>query len=342
MGNVEQRWTLEGAKDTIAAYMLEATENGKHLGLSFAIADHDDVHFLNHGYRNTDRSEEISEHHYFEIGSIGKIFTAILVSCLIEEGACEADDPIRRYVPETGAFGDSATVIQLLSHQAGLPREPQNLEFIAPKNSYKAYGETQLFQALEMLTESGIKGQFSYSNFGYLILGVMTRRITGHLRFADALIEKVLTPLNLLESKFALTSADMARLCHGHSPELEPVVPYLDLGEVYTAVGGLKSTVADMAKLVRLMLNPEQIPAGLRAPVTQTMQLIANRDGSRASFGWHIRTGTEPICYFHPGSLAGTKSLILFSPVLQRGIAYSSNTLSHVRPVWDLLLGPST
>ena len=168
----------------------------------------------------------------------------------------------------------------------------------------------------------------------------MARRITGHLRLVDALNEKVLMPLNLVESKFELSSADMARLCHGHSPELEPVAPYLDLGKVYTAVGGLKSTVADMTKLIRLMLNPERVSEGMRVPITQTMKLIANRDGSHASFGWHVRTGTEPICYFHAGSLAGTKNLILFSPALQRGIVYNSNTLSHVRPVWDIFLGP--
>ena len=67
MDNLEERWTLEGAKETFAAYMLEATKNGRHLGLSFAIADHDNVHFWNHGYRSTDRLEESSEHHYLRL-----------------------------------------------------------------------------------------------------------------------------------------------------------------------------------------------------------------------------------------------------------------------------------
>lgn len=339
MTNVNRLWTLNGAKEKLAAYMLDATESGKHLGLSLAVADHNDVHFLNHGYRSMTLLEEISENHFFEIGSVGKVFTAILVACLIEEGACHAEDLIGRYVPETGAFGDSATVIELLTHRSGLPQQPRNFEFIAPLNSYKAYGEAKLVQGLEGLSKPRSKGRFSYSSFGYLILGVMAKRVTGHLRFIDALNEKVLAPLKLHDTKFNLTAVEMARLCHGHSPELEPVMPYLDLGEVYVAAGALKATTADMIKFVRFFLDPALIPHDMRKPVTQTLRLMTDQHDARVSFGWHVRSDTEPVCYYHPGSLAGTKSLILFSPALRRGIAYNSNTLSHVRPIWDILLG---
>src|SRR5687768_14330253 len=112
----------------------------------------------------------------FEIGSITKVFTAILLADMADRGEVKLDDPVARHlragvkVPERN--GKAITLIHLSEQTSGLPRMPDNMKPANPLNPYADYTAEQLFEFLGryQLTRD-IGAEFEYSNLGVGLLG---------------------------------------------------------------------------------------------------------------------------------------------------------------------------
>ena len=118
----------------------------------------------------------------FEIGSITKVFTSLLLADATERHEVALTDPIAKYlppqvkVPERG--GRSITLQDLSTHTSGLPRMPANMDPKDPSNPYADYSVDQLYQSLStvQLTRD-IGAQYEYSNLDGGLLGhVLARR----------------------------------------------------------------------------------------------------------------------------------------------------------------------
>ena len=327
---------MEQARQILDGYMKAAIDEKRHLGLAFGFLDRGAVHFWNHGWADQQRQRPVTESDFFEVGSVGKVFTAVLFGKLIADGLCADSDPIQKFIPEIPSRF-ALSISQLLTHTSGLPREPENFVSIALENSFIRYGESEFMSALSCASIASEQGRFEYCSFGYLMLGLAAKRIVGCESFSQLLLDTVIRPLGLHDLKFKLDESDLSRFCHGHSAEFESI-SYLDLGDVYNPAGGLKATVSDMCKFIGQVLDPESAPESMRESLMMTQRLYSNGTQEAVAFGWHTAVKNGLRTYYHPGHLAGSKSSMLFCPDLQRGIAYCSNTLSHVRTIWDILM----
>ncbi|MGY0002790.1 serine hydrolase domain-containing protein [Micromonospora sp. I033] len=199
----------------------------------------------------------------FRIGSVTKTFTAVLVMQCRDEGLLDLDDPIGRHL-DLPAHGE-LTVRRLLSHTAGLQREPHGDVW----DSLRAPDVTELLADLARVERVLPTGRrFHYSNLGMALLGELVAQLRGGT-WAEVLAERVLAPLGLTAT--GPTPGDRAAtgyLVDAYSDEARPE-PDTDFGAVAPAAQ-LWSTAPDMARWAAFLADPAALdPAGaVLAPAT--------------------------------------------------------------------------
>ncbi|MFI7074533.1 serine hydrolase domain-containing protein [Micromonospora sediminicola] len=199
----------------------------------------------------------------FRIGSVTKTFTAALVMQCRDDGLLDLDDPIGRHLDLT-AHGE-LTVRRLLSHTAGLQREPHGDVW----DSLRAPAVDELLADLTRVERVLPTGRrFHYSNLGMALLGELVARLRGG-SWAEVLAERVLDPLGLTATGARPGErAATGFLVDEYSDEAHPEPP-TDFGAVAPAAQ-LWSTAPDMARWAAFLADPRALdPAGaVLAPAT--------------------------------------------------------------------------
>ena len=129
--------------------------------------------------------EPLGPHVSMEIGSITKVFTALLLADMTERGQAGLDDPIGRHLPAEVADGCPAAAVitlrDLATHTSGLPRLPRNLIPMAlrhPSDPYARYTTAHLFRAVRAARKPAVPA-YLYSNFGFGLLGYLLSHTAG-------------------------------------------------------------------------------------------------------------------------------------------------------------------
>lgn len=196
----------------------------------------------------------------FEVGSVTKTFTALLLADCVERGLVSLDTPLRELLPPSASIpaDDQAEITfrQCATHTAGLPRSP--LGRIAELTSQDPYREVDASAVLARLASTSLRrrpgtGKPSYSNFGFALLGLALAAVTGST-YERAMRERVLDPLGLDDTTFTPSRDQLARHARGHRWRRRPARPWqLD---AMNAAGGLHSTAADLLRFLDQQLRP--------------------------------------------------------------------------------------
>ncbi len=180
----------------------------------------------------------------YEIGSITKVFTAVLLAEMVERGEVALADPVAKYLPKTVKVpergGRQITLLDLATHKSGLPRLPGNLKPKDVANPYADYTVEDLYSFLNgFALPREIGATYEYSNLGVGLLGHVLALRAGK-EYEALLRERVLTPLGMEETGIKVKG----RMVAGHDEKLLPVKNW-DLPALAGA-GALRSTVKDM------------------------------------------------------------------------------------------------
>jgi CubicO group peptidase (beta-lactamase class C family) len=205
---------------------------------------------LQRGYANVDRRAAVGADQLFQIGSISKSFTALCVFRLMDAGRLKLDDPVSKHLPEIPLPADGKITVQsLLNHSSGLPDD-------APP--FPRGGDQRLWQGF------AVGAQWSYSNLGYQLLGMIVERLEGR-PLAEVIAADVLRPLAMGQTRSAIVAADRAAYAVGYSPlyadrappRAGPLAPgaWTDL---VSGAGCVASTGADMALYMRWLVAAGQ------------------------------------------------------------------------------------
>jgi CubicO group peptidase (beta-lactamase class C family) len=272
----------------------------------------------------------------FEIGSITKTFTGLILAQLTEQGVVQLDTPVRELLPPgTVAQPPGGAEIRLrdLSDQhSGLPRLPDNFAPADPSNPYADYDVKHLYA---YLAKQGValpaNAPFGYSNLGVGLLGQALANKTG-LSYAQLLQREVTGPLSLADTGVLLTASMQARFIAGHDPDHRPAHAW-DL-DALAGAGGIRSTAADMLTYLDAQLHPDRLPAAVLAqpdgktlPAAIALSHVTQADVGKAThiaLNWlHVdATGT----YWHNGGTGGYSSFASFNPDQDVAIVVLSNT----------------
>lgn len=260
----------------------------------------------------------------FEIASLSKIFTSLLLADAVVRGEAALDDPLSAYVPDGSAVPDYAgqpiTLLDLATHGSGLPLRPSNLAAAFPDtpDKYAGYRLDQLYAALPTYRIERAPGtQFEYSNLGFGLLGQGLARKSG-TTYEALLAERITRPLGLHDTGIDDDPAKAARRAQGHDADLRPVGP-THYGALDPA-GGLRSTAADLMTLIELFVDgrgPDHLVRA--AELMLTVDRPANGDTVRMALGWRRETVHGETYYWSNGSGDGSRTFMGFNP--RRGVA---------------------
>jgi len=180
----------------------------------------------------------------YEIGSITKVFTAVLLADMVERGEVALADPVSKFLPKTVKVpergGKQITLLDLATHKSGLPRLPLNLKPKDAANPYADYTVEDLYSFLNGYSlPREIGATYEYSNLGVGLLGHVLSLRAGK-EYEVLLRERVLTPLGMEATGIAVKGA----IVPGHDEKLRPVKNW-DLPTLAGA-GALRSNVKEM------------------------------------------------------------------------------------------------
>ena len=281
----------------------------------------------------------------FEIGSVTKVFTSLLLADMVQRGEVALGDPVAKYLPPAAKMpernGRSITLVDLATHTSGLPRLPSNMSPKDPDNPYVDYSVEQLYQFLSAYQLSrDIGSQYEYSNLGGGLLGHVLALRAG--MSYEALVEsRISTPLGMNSTRITLTAEMKARLAAGHNAALETVENW-DLPTLAGA-GALRSTADDLLTFTAANLGYTKSPLAPAMAATLKVRRLTDQPGLEVALGWHIFTTGGKQIIWHNGGTGGYRSFMGFDPIARVGVVVLSNveTAAGVDDIGRHLLDPS-
>ena len=283
----------------------------------------------------------VTEHTLFEIGSITKAFTGVLLAEMAQRGEVRLDQPVAELLPAgtrvPARNGKVITLEQLSVQNSGLPRLPDNLKPASIANPYADYTTEQLYDFLsrhELRRDPG--AQYEYSNLGVGLLG-HALALKGGKPFEDMIRERVLAPLGMTSTGMTLTPALRQRAANGHDAEGN-VVPWWDLPTLAGA-GALRSSLDDMMRFLAANLAPPDDPVGRAIAASQQPRFRVN--GSLTmGLNWHITTFRGDTLVFHNGGTGGFRTMLAWNPRTRTGaVLLGSMSQDNEDIVRHVLLG---
>jgi len=257
----------------------------------------------------------------FEIGSISKAFTGVLLSEMVERGELSLDDPLQKHLPPGVTAprfeGRDITLRDLATHMSGLPALPPGFRPASALNPYADVDEAVVIGGLSRYTLTVAPGErHAYSNWAFMVLSEVLGRRAGQ-PYDALLAERVLAPLGLKDT--VVGGGD--RLVPGHT-SFGRATPAWDFPGRFGGVGAIRSTPEDMARFARAMLGdvPADAPATLRRALAASAQpqRIVNERGPTASArlmatAWFIvpRPDGSGTVLFHNGMTGGFSSSLV-------------------------------
>jgi CubicO group peptidase (beta-lactamase class C family) len=253
----------------------------------------------------------------FEIGSVTKTFTALLLADLVEQGKWKLDDPVRLHLPESVSVptrnDKEVTLLHLATHTSGLPRIPVSvgLKSLVSNNPYVGYGTQDLYNTLSSTKLASDPGErYAYSNLAFGLLGHMLSRHAE--KSYEALVrEKICDPLGLEQTCITLSDEQRKRLAPPHNDLGRPSSTWEF--DAIAGAGALRSTADDM--LTYLAANTGWKESSLLPAMRRCHEarFPAGNKVQSIGLGWHIEEvpGRAPLV-FHGGGTGGYNCLVGF------------------------------
>lgn len=233
----------------------------------------------------------------FRIASIGKMFTAVAIAQLVEDGKLSWDDTLAELVPEypDQTAAKKITVWELLHHTSGLgdflgPEFFHNREKFADPADY-----LDLIARQPKLSESGT--QWNYSNAGFILLGRVIENVSGESYF-DYIMRHVFTPAAMNSSGFGSIEEITPKLAVGYFHEglfsSEWKANWMKIPFKGGPAGGAYSTNADLLRFAKALREGKLVKQATLAKmfddeVPAGPGFYATGIGDRLSHGRHIR-----------------------------------------------------
>jgi len=264
----------------------------------------------------------------FEIGSITKVFTSLVLADMVVRGEIRLDDPVAKFLPPTvkvpGRDGREITLLDLANQVSGLPRLPDNLKPADLGDPYADYGPDRLYDFLSRYTLTRPIGErYEYSNLGVGLLGQALALKAG-TSYEEMVRRRVLEPLGMTDTAITLPEALKERLAVGTNPMLLPA-KYWDLN-VLAGAGALRSTARDMLKFLAAAMGLRESPLRKAFDLMLAKRRPTGTPDLDIALGWHIWTkyGTEIV--WHNGGTGGFRSFAGFMPGKKTGVVVLCNT----------------
>jgi CubicO group peptidase (beta-lactamase class C family) len=282
------------------------------------------------GVRRNDGSDPVRPGDVWHIGSDGKAMTATMVARLVERGLLRWDEPLDEMLPQLAAAGRAdyrkVTLIQLLTHQSGLPHdvvdEKQLTPFFTDKRPLTAQRLAYLALVLKDPPVNTPGTTFSYSNSGFLLAAAAAERATGK-PYETLMRSEVFEPLGLRSPGFGVTHAGQPI---GHL-DGKPATPLDENPDFFAPAGNIYLTLDDWG---RFCLDQMAGSGGHgRLLKTETYRLMQTAHaGGDVGLGWGVApsfSGRQGPALVHAGSDGTWYAIVVLFPADGSGVLVAAN-----------------
>jgi len=218
------------------------------VGCVVALVDESGARVVSHGLAKSGERRPVDGDTVFQVGSVTKVFTSLLLAQMAARGEVRLDDPIALYAPPvvTTTRAREITLLHLSRHTAGFMSFADNLEPAAVQDPADAPTNDAMFTALDLQPMRAATGvHHSYSSYGAALLGELLARRAA-TDFESAVRARILEPLGMTRSGFALTPPLRAAHATGHTARGEPRA-HTEARSMLGS-GALRSSANDLAR----------------------------------------------------------------------------------------------
>ena len=320
-------------------------ENEKALGIVVGVIDPQGRRIISYGHRDVGDARPLNGDTVFEIASVTKVFTALLLADMVEKNEIALSDPASKYLtaaaiklPERN--GHLITLVDLATHTSGLPFMPADAPpFSDPTAAKYSTGDLKRYLASYQLTRD-IGSDWDYSNIGYWVLSETLAARTGK-DIKDVIRQRVVVPLKMTDTDFKLSPKMKENLAPGHDSALQPApaASTIPIYSIMPAIGLLYSTTNDLLTFLSECMGYEP------SPLAPAMNIaLSNRrpvqPGNQQALGWNVYGKDADQVIFRDGSSFGYASVMAYDPKARVGVVVLTNQVGDVGDLARHLLRP--
>lgn len=323
-------WTEPSSSDKAAASMartLAKQQTYPASGVVAGILDARGQRIVTQGTSDAADGRVLDGDTVFDIASITKLFTALLLADNVVRGKMAMDDPLAKYLPSDVYVpdfqGQPITLLDLVTYSPGLPGWPADMPKLklAP---FPQYSTEQLYQALAKVSLTVPPGtQYVYSNFGYGLLGLALARHAG-TDFESLVISRICRPLGMESTRITPTSSMQARKSPGHVQNLVKVASW-EFPPAFAAMGALRSSANDILKFLAAGMGAKRSPLAPAFAEMLQIERPADKPDTTVAAGWFITNAHGDRLIWKDGSILGYSSWLGYSAVHRNGVIVLAN-----------------
>jgi len=324
--------------DRVRKHLRDRVAVGESPGIIIGVADRQGQIFASAGApRLHAQGRPLDEKTVFEIGSITKTFTALLLQMAVDGGMVRMNDQLKKQlspVLDLGAQVGGISLLQLATHCSGLPRMPDNFRPANPKNPYADYSQDQFFDWLRKVNLG--EPHFSYSNAGMGLLGQLLEIRSGS-KFESLMRKWIAVPLGLNDTVVSLSAEQRRRSATPYSEGT--ALPMWDIPTLAGA-GALRSTASDVLRWSSLHAGIIDSPLRSAMEEVQSSQGKSGPGTGKVAIGWLIRPSSQGNLVWHSGGTGGTRAWTGFNRRAGRSVVVLANSSVIVDDIGFHLLDP--
>lgn len=283
---------------------LDLAATDRRAGIVIGVSEHGMRRVMTYGAAKPDS--------LFEIGSITKTFTGLLLSKMAVQRELDLRDPVRELLPPGVAAapqGFEITLLDLATHHSGLPGMPDNPPPGGLREKMTGYHASDLY---DFIRRHGVgkttNTKFLYSNLGFTVLGAALANRAG-AGYPELLQRQITGPLGMKDTAISLSPEQRNRFMPGHGFDSRPT-PAWDL-DAFASAGGIRSTAGDMLTYLEAQLHPEKSP--FPSALRQSQRLWDYVTGEmRIALAWIYDPDTA--VYWHNGATGGFTAYACYFP----------------------------
>jgi CubicO group peptidase (beta-lactamase class C family) len=342
--------------DSVSTFLIDANLK-PFLGFGCEIIQKGEPDYtFSYGYTTNENKYDWSDSTIFNLGSVSKLFTAIAVVKLAEEGLLKLDDPVYYHFPEflevqgRTRQAPMVTIMDLLEHRSGISQSMENLfpeifgkdalqnedQFYENTFNYRAFLSMKDFKERFLMyarIDHQPQRKYHFSNLNYVLLGYIVEEVMG-INLGQLVTNKIFVPLEMHDSHYYQTHDSLlGRLAWGyyrltdgsylnvHENEVESPSP--------TGDGGIKTSMRDMRKFMKFLIGDINKPAydaviSRSALLSMTAPLQKGPDKSTwVGLGFH---NLQPYNFVgHAGGWDGFMSILYMHPESHSGLFLVTN-----------------
>ncbi|MGH8102806.1 MAG: serine hydrolase [Chthoniobacterales bacterium] len=301
---------------------------------------------ISYGHRDKGDARPLDGDTAFEIGSVTKVFTALVLGDMVQRKEAALADPVAKYLPDRLSVraqnNRPISLIDLATHTSGLPFMPENAPPLNDPAAAK-YSSADLARYVANYQPARDAGsQWDYSNIGYWLLSEALAARDGD-NFENLMTKRVIVPLGLTHTGFTVSEKMRSDAAEGHDAALKPApnVSSLAIYSLMPAAGGLYSTANDLGKLLAATIGLHSSP--LAAAIKLTLETRRPTGGSEEqALGWSVVGKGDDEIIYRDGGTYGFASSVAFDPKQRIGVVVLSNQNGSIDDIARHLLRPNT